>query len=300
MKKWGRWSVYISATLVLVLSIGYLIFSYTFEFENEVNREERADGAAEQGSNGGTGMEEPQANDQEGAEEPQKLLDEEQAIEITQNLFKGLKETFGRLGEEHKWSSVQGDWNQPGYTEPDFDVAKPYLLKYATEEFAAGTLEDILKMYYCFCDKMSIPDFHFDVRAEVLELHDNLFVIKGISIANELGNGGLTGYITVKNEGGSWKIDHWQLNDFSVEPINLTVDEYLTYLDLYYADDSKISYVKTIKMTGLIGFEGEPMYENAIEGEIDVHVFYNESLDYYFGIAANSSHSLPIAESDLK
>ncbi|MET3696812.1 hypothetical protein SAMN05877753_101613 [Bacillus oleivorans] len=299
MKKWGKWGVYISATILMVLSVGYLIFSYNNE--NNANGEEPADLVG----GGGAVNEDPQADDEgntgdDNAEGPGELVDEAQAITITHDLLSGLRETFGRLGEEYKWSSVQDDWEQPGYTEPDFEIAKPHLLNYATEEFTVGTLRGILMEYYCFCDKLFIPDLHLDVRAEVLEVHKNLFVIKGISIANELGNGGLTGYLTVKNEDGKWKIDHWQWNNFSDEPINLTADEYLSYRDLYYEADDKLTFVKTIKMTGVIGFDGEPMYENAIEGEIDVHVFYNETYDYYFGIAANSSYSLSITESDLE
>ena len=149
MKKWGKWGVYLAATALMLLSIGYLIFSYVNE--NKANGSDRPDGFHDSDTeNGDSDIEDQKNTDHDDAGQPVTLIGEDEAIDITHDLLTGLIETFGRLGEEHKWSSIQDDWEQPGYTEPDFEAAKPDLLNYATEKFAENTLKDILMDYYCF------------------------------------------------------------------------------------------------------------------------------------------------------
>ncbi|MET3695888.1 hypothetical protein SAMN05877753_102582 [Bacillus oleivorans] len=225
------------------------------ENEPEVNPDE--DPAAEENNNNNTS------------------IDQEQAIEISSELLTGLRETFKQLGEEHKWSSV----DFPGYTKPNYSVAKPDLLNFATDEFSDGTLQEILMDFYCHCDKFSLPGFDFHIRSEIVESNENQFVIKSISLVNMLGHGGYTGYLTVANENGNWKIDNWELVSFLVEPINLTPDEYIKYRDGEGAGD-KITYIETVQM---------PSSDEGVDSEIDVHVFHSQLGDNYFGVEENST-----------
>ncbi|WP_243299459.1 hypothetical protein [Bacillus litorisediminis] len=209
--------------------------------------------------------------------DPVKL---EEAIGISNELLTGLKETFKQLGEEYQWSSV----DFPGYTEPDYSVAKPHLLHFATEEFADGTLQEILMDFYCHCDKFSLPGFDFHIRSELVESSENHFVIKSISIVNLLGHGGYTGYITVENVNGSWKINHWETVSYIDEPINLRPDEYIQYSSNEGSGD-KITFIDTVQM---------PSSDEGV-GEIEVHVFHSELSNTYFGIEANSTKAVSVS-----
>ncbi|WP_243297316.1 hypothetical protein [Bacillus litorisediminis] len=286
-----KWRIYLSAAIVVTtLGLGYYIISSN---ENTAIGEESHE-SVKQNISGSTKEELEQTDgaineqnsdlqdgtDGDNSEEPVKMVDKEQAAKITNDLLTGLTETFKQLGIDYKWTSIKDSEYFKDHTEPDYAIAKPYFLKYATEEFSDETLQDILMDFYCHCDtKQSIPNLDFNVRSELIESKENQFVIKSISIINDLGNGGYTGYITVKYSNGSWKIDNWERVSYRDEPINITSQEYIKYLnsgDFGY----HYKFIETIQM---------PSSDPSVKGNVDVHVFYSEREDLYYGIEANST-----------
>ncbi|MET3696813.1 hypothetical protein SAMN05877753_101612 [Bacillus oleivorans] len=283
-----KWRIYLSGAIAaIILSLGYYMFSSN---ENLANGEESHDSA-----DGGLAKEDQEKTDgapdkdssdlQDGtagnnSEEPGVIVNEMQAKEITNELLTGLTETFKQLGTDYKWTSIKDSEYFPDYTEPDYAIAKPYFLNFATEEFSDSTLQNILMDFYCHCDtRQPIPALDFNVRSEIIESKENLFVIKSISIVNELGNGGYTGYITVKYLDGAWKIDNWETVSYRDEPINITSEEYINYLNSGgYGYNYK--FIETIQM---------PASDQSVKGNVDVHVFYSGREDIYYGIEANST-----------
>ena len=171
----------------------------------------------------------------------EKLLSEEEAKKVINDSLAGIIDTFKQLGEEHNWSFEN---------EPDFNILRPELLKYASEEFTDSFLKAVKDDFYCSCDMLPYPDTDLDIRFTIHENTNNKLVASSIEFDNMISSGS-TVYYTIIKENGKWVIDQYKWVSPEEEPVTLTWDEIKAHEE---NQGSKVELLNTTQ------FNGEKVY----------------------------------------
>ena len=130
-------------------------------------------------------------------------LDEKTATQIVN----GIMDTFKELGKEYKWLN---DSNPA-----DFNILRPELLKYATENYTDSELKTMAEEIYCECAYPNILRPSFDVRFDVIESTSEEMIISTVEpfeYANMTANSSIYTF-TLEDDG--WKLDHVEKESYT-------------------------------------------------------------------------------------
>jgi len=166
-----------------------------------------------------------------------KVVAENEAKKIVNELLTGIVGTFDRLGEKHQWSFEN---------HPDFAILRPELLKYASQNFTDGFLKEVKDEFYCSCDVPPYPDTDLDIRFTMHENTADRFVVSSVEFDNMISSGS-TVYYTVVKENGNWVLDSYKWVPAKEEPIELSWDEVKMYLEKH---GSKVELLNTTTYKG--------------------------------------------------
>lgn len=165
-------------------------------------------------------------------EKETEVMNDEDALELITSLYDGLIQTFWDLGNEHNWDKFDNPAN--------FEILKPELLKFASESFTDGKLEDIANELYVPTDAHILPEPSFSVRSIVKTSNEKINV-STIEVGSHI-NSSSTVDFTIIYEDGKWVLDGWNR---IFQDINLTWEEYRAYIEPYTGEITFINEKKT-------------------------------------------------------
>lgn len=142
-------------------------------------------------------------------------LTEEKAVDIAKKLMGEFNHIMTEMGEENGWN-----FENPA----EYEIAKPKLLRVATEEFADHHLKEYVESYYCSCDSIWFPRFDDQTVRIETELNEKSFSVKGLVLPNYV-SGGYEITLEVASEDGDWKMAGWNSEYFIGKDMNFTKEE---------------------------------------------------------------------------
>lgn len=153
-------------------------------------------------------------------EEPLKeevvALEKEEVIKILEGSLDSIYSTLAHLGEENGWNN-----SSPA----EYDVIKPAILPFVTEEFADTTIKELSSAFYCECDRYTKPFFHHDVRFEYDQESSGELKIKALEPATEMNNMGTLWEFVYMKDGEEWKLASWNAESLENEDLQLSKEE---------------------------------------------------------------------------
>ncbi|WP_147534565.1 DUF3298 and DUF4163 domain-containing protein [Bacillus marasmi] len=150
---------------------------------------------------------------------------------ILESNLDSILNTFNTLGDQHQWGPN---------LRPDFNIIRPEVLPFATEEFADTSLKEFAENYYCDCDSFIYPQIQYDVRF-IVEQEDNKLNISAIEPATEMTNMGFQWEFQLIKENETWKLAKWETQSLQGKDLKLTKEEARKLLSRY---SSKPEFIK--------------------------------------------------------
>lgn len=149
-------------------------------------------------------------------EEPK--LEFDQVKEIVQSNLDSMFDVFNKKGKEYHWNNANP---------ADYELLKPSLTPYATEEFSDTELKNLSADYYCECDFPFVPQINYDVHFTFTQIGNDKLTVEAIDPATDLNNSTNIVNFTFVMEDGNWKMNKWEENtiDEEKENLNLTMEE---------------------------------------------------------------------------
>lgn len=142
-------------------------------------------------------------------------LKDEDVQKVLQTNLDSILNTLNTLREKHKWGA-----GHPA----DFNIIRPEVLPFGTEEFIDTSLKELVENYYCDCDAPIFPAIQYDVRFEFKQ-NGNRLNISALEPADELNNMGIKREFQLIKENDAWKISGWKSESLQGQDLKLTKDE---------------------------------------------------------------------------
>lgn len=142
-------------------------------------------------------------------------LDEKEVQEILKTNLDSIFNTLTELGEENGWGNANP---------ADFNIIKPEILSYVTDEFADSTIKDLSAEFYCECDHPFKSAFNEDVHF-MFEQNKDKLIITALDPATEMNNMGMTWEFELIKEDNAWKINRWNNESLDSTDIQLSKEE---------------------------------------------------------------------------
>lgn len=142
-------------------------------------------------------------------------LDEKEVQEILKTNLDSIFNTFTELGEENGWGNANP---------ADFNIIKPEILSYVTDEFADSTIKDLSAEFYCECDHPFKPAFNDDVQF-MFEQNKDKLIITALDPATEMNNMGMTWEFELIKEDNAWKMNRWNNETLDSTDLQLSKEE---------------------------------------------------------------------------
>ena len=149
-------------------------------------------------------------------------LEENEVKEILKENLDSIFNVFVSLGEENKWHTANP---------ADFNLIKPQVVAFATEEFADKTLKQLANDFYCECDHPFKPNLDYDVRFSFEQSGADVITIKALEPATEINNMGSKWEFELIKKADKWKVNQWSSHTLEGEDLQLTREEAETLLN---------------------------------------------------------------------
>ena len=143
------------------------------------------------------------------------LLKEHEVKKILNRNIDSIFTVYQRHWLENGWMSGQ---------DADFNIVKPDMLNYATEEFADTTLRKLAEEYCVQCDISFKPELNLELRFQH-EQNEEILTITGIQPATEEDNMGYLWTFELVKENLIWKLNHWKSSTLVDQDLKLTREE---------------------------------------------------------------------------
>lgn len=192
----------------------------------------------------------------EAKEEPVVELQLEEVQEIVKTNIDGIYAAFDRLGDEHKWNTA---------TPADFNLIRPEVLPYATEEFTDTELKTLSDDYYCECDSFLKPNISYEVHFSFEQNNEEL-IVTAIEPATEITNVGYAWNFSLIKENESWKLSKWTSQPLEGEDLKLTQEEVALFIP---EEENKITFLNEFNSSEA----GGKAYLYSVTGEHDGREF---------------------------
>jgi len=149
--------------------------------------------------------------------------------------------------EELKEILLKFSSEMPEETDPKVRAAKimemlpANIHELASEAYIEQTLPNLMGNYFLRMGEGGLfPQFHFDVRMQVVKNTSEQLLVKSFQLENESYLESLNVYVSFVNKDGNWLFDGLETVPAQDEPINLTKQEMISYLKKEYGNEDLV------------------------------------------------------------